>query len=233
MDVYILCIETSTTNCSVGIAKNGTLINHYEINDGYSHSEHLATSVERLLDEHKISSSDLQAVAVGVGPGSYTGLRIGVSFVKGFAYGNSLKVLACNSLEVMTHQVLLQTENTAGRYVPMLDARRDEVYTAVYDENGVELEETNAHIIEANSFQETLMTHKTYVYGTGAKKFVALSQYPERVLLVDDVYPSVKGLAGLSYQYYEQGRFEDLAYFEPFYLKEFIAGKPKKSLLTP
>lgn len=218
----ILNLETATTNCSVSISKDGELLAIKEHNTaGYSHSEQLHVFIEEILKEANIARSDLDAIAVSKGPGSYTGLRIGVSAAKGLCFALDIPLISIATLESMAHQVDAMAFDFI---IPVLDARRMEVYSAVYDKNYNEVRETRAEIIEPDSFQEYVTKGKVLLAGSGAEKCKTLLTHSN--LSYDlSLIPSSKELGALSYKKFERETFEDVAYFEPYYLKDFILKK--------
>lgn len=220
----ILLLESSTTNCSVGIALNGDLIAIREANEGYTHSEHMASFTQEVLSEAKFQSNDLDAIAVGKGPGSYTGLRIGVSLAKGISFASEIPIISIESLKIIAQQI---RESGADYYIPMTDARRMEVYTAIYDSALNRLGEIEAKILDESSFHEILEKGSCVFAGDGSAKFKEVCKHPS-AQFVDNIFPSVNGMAKLAEEKFKKDDFEDSAYFEPFYLKEFIAIKPKK-----
>ena len=221
----ILNIETATKNCSVSLARDGKVLALKEMNEGkYSHSEKLHSFILEVLDEGKSRMEDLEAIAVSKGPGSYTGLRIGVSSAKGICYALEKPLISVPTLKCLAMQV---NAGEKGYIVPMLDARRMEVYTAVFNHAWEQLTETSASILEENSFSSYLDQNRVYFLGDGAEKCKALIRHPNAVYM-DGLYPSANEMALLSEEKHGAGQFEDLAYFEPFYLKDFVAGKPKK-----
>ncbi|MCB0482018.1 MAG: tRNA (adenosine(37)-N6)-threonylcarbamoyltransferase complex dimerization subunit type 1 TsaB [Flavobacteriales bacterium] len=221
-----ICIESSSTNCSVGIIQENVLIDSIEINDGYSHSEKLAVFVDQILKRNQLSFRDFNAVVIGRGPGSYTGLRIGTALAKGISFASKLPLIALDTLKIMSAQVLSSTtikENAL--LLPMLDARRMEVYVAVYDQKLENIKPCWAEVLEKSSFEEFKSQHR-YIFGPGSDKY--FSAYPnDNITFIDHVIPSVKGMLDLVLEKYLANDFENTAYFEPFYLKNFIAGKPK------
>ena len=220
----ILNIETTTTNCSVCIAKEGVVITQKSLNNkNYSHSESLHVFIEELISKSQITMQDLDAIAVSEGPGSYTGLSIGVSAAKGLCYALDISLIAVPTLDVLSHQVKIYD----GYIVSMLDARRMEVYAAVYDKAYNTIETTNAKIIDENSFADLLQKHKLYFNGNAVDKVKAVLQH-ENAVFFDTSFPSANEMAKLSYEKYKKSDTEDVAYFEPFYLKEFIALKSSK-----
>jgi tRNA threonylcarbamoyladenosine biosynthesis protein TsaB len=218
----ILNLETATTNCSVSIAKNGKLLALKEHDTpGYSHSEQLHVFIEDVLKEAKIARSDLEAIAVSKGPGSYTGLRIGVSAAKGLCFALDLPLISIPTLESMAHQV----EATPFDFIiPVLDARRMEVYSAVFDKNCSEVRETRAEVIEPESFQRYIEKGKVLLAGSGAEKCKTLLTH-KNIGFDTNIVPSTKEMSILSHKKFEKKEFEDLAYFEPYYLKDFIVKK--------
>ena len=220
----ILNIETSTKNCSVSVANNGEVIALKELNNGnYSHAEVLHPYILDVLEEANITTNNIDAVAVSKGPGSYTGLRIGVSAAKGLCFAFDKPLIAINTLKSLASSI--QQEN--GVVVPMLDARRMEVYASVFDVKNNELREIKAEIIDSNSFSEYLEKSKVYFLGDGAQKCKEIITHKNAVF-IDDKFPSAKEMASLSYNKYKKNDIEDVAYFEPFYLKDFVVIPEKK-----
>lgn len=221
---YILNIETATKNCSVSVAKNGKTISVKEINEGsFSHAEKLHEFIEVVIKNAQISFSDLHAVAVSKGPGSYTGLRIGVSAAKGICFAMDIPLIAVNTLNSLAHSVKIDD----GYKIPMLDARRMEVYSAVFDANNVLKEAVSATIISETSFNHLLNEKKVYFFGDGADK-CKNSIVHKNAHFIADKFPSAEEMATLSFEKYSNNDIEDVAYFEPFYLKDFIVTPPKK-----
>lgn len=221
---YILNFETATKNCSVSISKSGSLIALEELNTGgYSHAEKLHVFIENVLQKAGIGFSDLSAICVGKGPGSYTGLRIGVSAAKGICFALDIPLIAIETLQILAQQVSAEE----GTIITMLDARRMEVYSAVFDVDYNQIRDTEAQIIDEQSFSEYLKNGKVYFVGDGAEKCKELIQH-ENAVFMDNVFPSATEMAVLSYQKFIEKEFEDVAYFEPFYLKDFVGTKPKK-----
>ncbi|CAI8402929.1 MAG: tRNA threonylcarbamoyladenosine biosynthesis protein TsaB [Flavobacterium sp. SCGC AAA160-P02] len=221
---YILNIETSTKNCSVSIAKSGELISLKELNNGsYSHAEMLHPLIKEALSESELSMGQINAIAVGKGPGSYTGLRIGVSSAKGICFANDIPLISINSLEVLAHSISIDT----GLIIPMIDARRMEVYSTIFDNSYNMIRETKSEIIDENSFSEQMNDHKIYIVGDAATK-CRETITNSNAIFIDNKFPSSKEMAKLSFIHYNKNIFEDVAYFEPFYLKDFIATQEKK-----
>lgn len=222
----ILYLETSSKNCSVAISDDEKLLClTEEVSDNYKQSESLHTFVEWALEGAGISMKDIEAVSLGKGPGSYTGLRIGASSAKGFCYGLKVPLIAVNSLESMIEPFL---GNNYDFVIPLIDARRMEVYTAVYDgKTGEEISETEAKILDEHSFEE-FKDKKVIFVGDGAKKAREILQLPN-AKYNEDIYPSAQYLIKKSLEKINNKEFEDIAYFEPFYLKDFHGVKKKKS----
>lgn len=214
----ILHIETSSKNCSVAISDGENLLCLCEeVSENYKQSESLHSFVEWALEGAEISLKDLDAVSLGKGPGSYTGLRIGAASAKGFCYGLKLPLIAVNSLDSMVEEFVNQGFDLI---IPLIDARRMEVYTAFFDgKSGKMISETEAKILDENSFSE-LADKKILFIGDGAKKTQEILNLPNAEFR-SDIYPSAKGLIKKSVEKFNQPDFEDVAYFEPFYLKDF------------
>jgi len=220
----ILNIETATKNCSVSISKEGKTIALKELNDGnYSHAEKLHKLIEQVVLEAKIELSDLKAIAVSKGPGSYTGLRIGVSAVKGLCFALDIPMISVNTLQSLALSVSIDK----GYKIPLLDARRMEVYSQVFNDKNEKIRDVHAEIIDSDSFSEFLNADKVYFFGDGAEKCKEIITHKNAVF-IDGKFPSAKEMSVISYEKYGKNEFEDVAYFEPFYLKEFIGGISKK-----
>lgn len=222
----ILHIETSSKNCSVAVSDGSELLCLCEeVSENYKQSENLHTFVEWALEGAEITLKDLDAISLGKGPGSYTGLRIGASSAKGFCYGLKIPLIAINSLETMIEPFLNQNFDYI---IPLIDARRMEVYTAVFDGNSGEmLTETEAKILDETSFEE-FKDKKIIFVGDGAKKAKEILRL-SKADFNENVYPSAKYLIKKSEGKYTRKDFEDVAYFEPYYLKDFQGVKKKKS----
>lgn len=220
----ILCLETATTNCSVALSINGEVVAIQEDYDiKYSHAERLHLYIEKVLAFAKAKKEQLTAIAVSKGPGSYTGLRIGVSAAKGLCYALDIPLIAIPTLDSLSYQV---KEANAQYIISMLDARRMEVYSAIYDRSHKQVRDTQAQILEATSFLDYLEKGQVCFIGNGVAKFKEICQHPNAVF-VEDKLPSSRELCNLAYQKYVASDFEDVAYFEPYYLKDFIAGVKK------
>ena len=222
MGVYILNIETSTKACSVALHKNGELIvSREDVTTNFSHSEKLLKFISKLFSDAKLSLSDLDAIAVSMGPGSYTGLRIGVSTAKGLCYGLDIPLISISTLKAMSFGMALEIK--ADLYCPMIDARRMEVYSAFFDINNTEVRKIQADIIDENSYKKEL-EKKVVFFGDGSEKIKEKIRH-KNAMFISDIHPSAKNMGLLSYQKFTKSLFEDLAYFEPFYLKDFVAGR--------
>lgn len=217
---YILNIETATKNCSVSLAADGKTISCKEIAElGYSHAEKLHLFIEEVILEAGISLSDLKAIAVSQGPGSYTGLRIGVSAAKGLSYALEIPLLAVDTLASLAQQVVAED----GLIVPMIDARRMEVYSAVFNSNKEKIREVQAQIITEESFAD--ISETVYFIGDSNDKVQSILTKPNFIFLDNHIYPSANEMSSLSYKKFQEKDFVDVAYFEPYYLKDFMFAK--------
>ena len=225
----ILNIETSTDVCSVAISDSGQVIFNKEDHSGPNHAVKLGVYVDEALDFLDSHGLPLEAVAVSCGPGSYTGLRIGVSMAKGICYGRGVKLIAVPTLELMAVPVLLgeHPEEEDALIIPMLDARRMEVYAEVLDRALKVVRPIQADIVDADTYKEYLDQHPVYFFGNGAAKCMETINHPN-AHLVEGIEPLAKNMAPLAEKRFVEGKFEDVAYFVPFYLKDFVAKMPKK-----
>lgn len=228
----ILNIETSTGYCSVSIGNNGKC-EHLRVSipddsRKSSHSELLAVFAKKVIDEANIKTSDLDAVCISGGPGSYTGLRIGTSTCKGICFGSNIPLISVNTLQVIAAMARAKYKSQYDMIVPMIDARRMEVYTTLVDSNLNMLADVEAKVIDESSFAEYKDKNLLFC-GNGAPKCSEVLKNDNFVFL-DDIFPSAEFMAELSEAAFKTGKFENLAYYEPFYLKEFIATTSKKSL---
>lgn len=220
----ILNIETATKNCSVSISKSGEIIAFKEFNDGnYSHAEVLHLFIIDILKEVKLSLNSIDAIAVSKGPGSYTGLRIGVSAAKGFCFALQKPLISVDTLTSLSYAISIEE----GVIITMLDARRMEVYASVFNHKHEQIREIKSEIINENSFSEFLSSQKVYFLGDGALKCKEIITH-ENAFFLDDIFPSSKEMGILAFQKFKNNDFEDVAYFEPFYLKDFMAVPEKK-----
>lgn len=217
----LLNIETATTLCSVAVSDGEEILAIKEIDEGYTHAENLHVFIETVLKEAGISPRQLNAVAVGKGPGSYTGLRIGVSAAKGLAYALNIPLIAVNTLETMAYSVAKDVE-TDALFCPMLDARRMEVYCGVYDNNLKHIKETSAQIVEESNLHYFRFDKPVYFFGDGMPKCKELLNTLPNPVFIEPVKPSAAFLANLASRRYKENNFESVAYFEPFYLKDFV-----------
>ena len=227
----ILHIESSTLTCSDAVSVNGETIGLKESHDqSYGHSEKLVVYVDEVIKEAGLTPQDLDAVCVSKGPGSYTGLRIGVSAAKGLCYGLGIPLLSVGSLESMTHWAMLNFKEEladVSLLCPMIDARRMEVYTQLFDTSLNVIQPVSAEIIDEHSFSSELENGKVVFFGDGAAKCKEIINHPNAVFL-DEFNPSACGMIAIAEAKFSAKQFEDVAYFEPYYLKDFVAGKPKK-----
>lgn len=220
---FILNIETATKNCSVSIAKNGATIVCKEIaEEGYSHAEKLHVFIEEVIAEAGISVQDLAAVAVSQGPGSYTGLRIGISAAKGLCFALNIPLIAIDTLQTLA----LQAQVTDGKIIPMLDARRMEVYSEVFNANLEVERKIEAEVITEDSFSS--YTETIYFVGDCAEKCKPVLTKENFVFLEDIKFPSAAAMSKISYDKYQKSDTVDVAYFEPYYLKDFMMAPPSK-----
>lgn len=218
---YILNIETATTNCSVSLSKEGEiLVLKEDYNTNYSHAESLHLFIDDVFKQAKLAPQNLDAIAVSKGPGSYTGLRIGVSAAKGLCFSLDKPLISVNTLEALSNQVKIDN----GCIVPMLDARRMEVYASVYDANYNQIRAIQAQVLDSNSFEEFLEQGKVYFIGNGVEKTKQIITHPNTVF-IENKLPSAREMGALAYNKYRKTDLEDVAYFEPFYLKDFIGTK--------
>ncbi len=225
---YIISIETATKVCSIALHCNGELIALRENNDQHSHSANITIFVDEVVKEAGITFSDINAIAVSKGPGSYTGLRIGVSAAKGFCYGLGIPLISVNTLMAMAqHTALSQYKKENTLLCPMIDARRMEVFCALIDTKNQWAKETEAVIVDESSFGQELEKHPIVFFGDGAAKCQSTINHPNAIF-INEIRPSAKYVGELAWEKFSQKQFEDVAYFEPFYLKEFVATTPKK-----
>jgi tRNA threonylcarbamoyladenosine biosynthesis protein TsaB len=216
---FILCLETSTTNCSISIGKNGQLLALKEINNkNFSHSEQLHTFIKELLNSEDISIKELSAVSISKGPGSYTGLRIGVSAAKGLAYALNVPLISVSTLLCLAKQIHVDK----AVIVPMIDARRMEVYSEVFNASFESKRGIKAEILEETSFLEELEANEVHFIGNGVEKFQAICHHPNAVFHIEKL-PSAKEQYLIAKRKFDDGNFEDVAYFEPYYLKDFVS----------
>jgi len=235
----ILNIETSTTVCSVCIARDGEVVAFKETKEEKSHAKKLTIFIDQLLKEQNYTFDDIDAVAISKGPGSYTGLRIGVSTAKGLCYAKDIPLIAVNTLQSMAQGVIETVKEgkveinvlEKAVFVPMIDARRMEVYSAFFNARVEFLREVKAEIIDENSYQEILPKQKMIFFGDGSEKITDVIQNKNAVFL-KDINPSATYMVKLAEEAFQNQKLEDVAYFEPFYLKDFVATIPKKNIFN-
>jgi len=233
----ILNIESATSACSVAISRDGQLLGVKESNEDKSHARLLTVFIEDLLKTNNLKPKDITAIAVSKGPGSYTGLRIGVSTAKGLCYATDSKLIAVNTLQAMSYGIIQKIRNNEINIpdtedvilCPMIDARRMEVYSAFFNLNGEFIRDVKAEVIDTNSFSDILENTKMVFFGDGSEKLTKTIIH-KNAIFIKDFYPSSEYMISLSHEAFKKNDFVDLAYFEPFYLKDFIATKPKKNI---
>ena len=220
----ILAIETTTKNCSVALFDNGILLQIKEQNSGdYSHAEQLTLFIKDLIRESNITLKEVNAIALSMGPGSYTGLRIGTSTAKGLCYALGIPLISISTLKAMAFG--MSKAQQSELLCPMIDAKRMEVFAAIYDNNNKEVREVRADIVDKETYVEYL-NKSILFFGDGAIKCKDIINNTN-AKFIEDIYPSAKDLGALSYQKFVNKDIEDVAYFEPYYLKDFVAGKKK------
>jgi tRNA threonylcarbamoyladenosine biosynthesis protein TsaB len=219
----ILSLETSAATCSVALHKNRELLNVVEILEPQAHAAKLAVLIKKVVSESSINMQELQAVAISAGPGSYTGLRIGTSTAKGICYALNIPLIAVNTLDLLTFQVM-EFPIDQEYLCPMIDAKRMEVYCQIVNIDLQIIQPVYARVIDDTSFHELLKDHKMLFFGDGAAKCKNTIQH-ENASFVDNIYPQASALGRIASTKFHKGEFEDLVSFVPLYLKEFIAKK--------
>jgi len=225
----LLHIETSAKICSVSLSQDGKLFLNKISRDGFSHSSCLGIYVKEAMDDLKKQDLKLNAVSVSMGPGSYTGLRIGVSEAKGLCYGLDIPLIALSSLRILTESAFRTNNTVADFYCPLIDARRMEVYSAVYDANGNLVRDIRAEIIDESSFSDFLSRGKVAFFGDGSDKCKDILQ-SDNAIFLPGIFPEASAMVPLAEKAFAEKDFVDVAYFEPFYLKDFQATIPKAKL---
>ena len=226
---YIIQLEKTTKQCSVALSYNGNCISKKVLlAEHFSHDEKLHVFIREVLQEASVGFSELDAVSISKGPGSYTGLRIGVAAAKGLCFALDLPLIGIHTLELMVQPFIGKAEYVF--FIPMLDARRMEVYTAVFDNSKTWIQETNALVLEAQSFYDLIGDSPCLVFGNGASKFKTLQPKINAHFTETVSYPSAEDMSRLAWLEFQKKNFEDLATFEPFYLKDFQTTPPKKKL---
>lgn len=223
----ILQIETSTISCSVALAENGTTIACKEASERNIHASSITLFIEEVMEAAGKMMANLDAIAVSKGPGSYTGLRIGVSTAKGLCYALDVPLIAIDTLKVMASNTSVNSGNSEFLFCPMIDARRMEVYTAVYDSALNEVNPVSAKIIDEHSFADLLSEHKLLFFGDGAEKCMDTLGANPNAFFVTTFENSAADMSTEAFSRFNKQLFEDIAYFEPYYLKDFVATTPK------
>lgn len=226
----ILTIETSTNVCSAALILDGKVVCEKVSYDGPSHASLTGVYVEDCIKVMKEKGLKLDAVAVSSGPGSYTGLRIGVSVAKGLCFGYGIPLIAIHSLDIMAHTAINRNNNEDCLYCAMIDARRMEVYSSLYDNTVKEVRKVQADIVDGDTYSSYLSTGKVCFFGNGASKCKSVIT-DSNAFFLDEIHPLASEMATLAEKAYSEKKFEDVAYFEPFYLKEFQATIAKNKVL--
>ncbi len=232
----ILNIETSTEVCSVALSENGVILFSKESSEGMNHAEMLTVFIQNLFAENQLSLKSIDAVAVSKGPGSYTGLRIGVSVAKGLCYALDIPLISINSLDILGKYAAQNpdkfstSETDKMLFCPMIDARRMEVFTALYNEKAEQVKPVTAEIIDEKFLEDLLSVHKIMFFGNGAQKCKHKLTHPNAIFNGPEK-TSAQFMQNLSRIKYDRNEFEDVAYFEPFYLKNFVATIPKNKII--
>lgn len=227
----IIHIETATNVCSVAVSNEDELIFYKEDTDGPSHAKLLGVFVQEAITHLKIENLSPDAIAISSGPGSYTGLRIGVSEAKGVCYALNIPLIAIETLKIMAYRVNEESGlDSSTLLCPMVDARRMEVYDTIFDNTLNKKKETTADIVDENSFADVLNKQQIAFFGNGADKCKEVLTSTNAIFL-ENIYPRAKDMIALASEAYEAKNFVDVAYYEPFYLKEFVATVPKNKVL--
>lgn len=225
----ILCLETATPVCSVALNENCCTIALRETEGQNAHSEKITNFIREVMEVAHIEYSQLDAIAVSKGPGSYTGLRIGVSTAKGICYAADLPLMAIDTLEAMAYGMKAKLGNQIDEndlLIPMIDARRMEVYASIFDANLNKINDTAALVIDEHSFEDLRKEHRLWLFGDGAPKLQKTFENQPNITIIDGFKPSAAYMLPLADKAMKEKDFVDVAYFEPFYLKDFVAGKP-------
>jgi tRNA threonylcarbamoyladenosine biosynthesis protein TsaB len=225
----IICIETATESCSVALAIDGIQVASHETNEGFNHAAGITLFIDQVLNMASLTYNDIDAVAVSMGPGSYTGLRVGVSTAKGICFGLGIPLIAVSTLQSLATVFLTQHADIHPQAIilPMLDARRMEVYCAAYDVTLKEIKPVAASIIDAQSFADLLQLKEVHFIGNATQKCSTVISH-ERAFFHHGILCSAKGMCLLAQYKYDAALFEDVAYFEPYYLKDFVSTTPKQ-----
>jgi tRNA threonylcarbamoyladenosine biosynthesis protein TsaB len=225
----ILCIETATEICSVALLQDDKILALQENHEGNSHASQITLLIDAVMKDANIELKNLDAIAVSKGPGSYTGLRVGVSTAKGLCYALDIPLIAINTLESLTHETINKAKGKGQKanFCSMIDARRMEVYCAVFDEQMNTIQKTEAKIIDENSFSDLFETSTIYFFGNGSSKCKNIITH-KNAIFIDDIKCSAANMNGIAQKLFHEKQFEDVAYFEPFYLKDFVGTVPNK-----
>jgi tRNA threonylcarbamoyladenosine biosynthesis protein TsaB len=225
----ILSIETVTSVCSVALSQNGQILALRESDGESAHAAKLSVFIDELLNSQNIKVSDLDAIAISEGPGSYTGIRIGVSTAKGLCFGADKPLIAVGSLQSLAKMAVEKVKPSSKMLLcPMIDARRMEVYTALFNSNANAINQISAQIIDENTFKEQLKTNNIIFFGNGAEKCKSVISSPNAIFV--DIKASAKGMVDIAIEKFNNSDFVDIAYFEPFYLKDFVITASKKKI---
>jgi len=225
----ILNIETSTSVCSVSLSKNGNIIDIKESFEDKSHASLLTIFIQDLLKNNSIDATNLDAISVSEGPGSYTGLRIGVSTAKGVCYAKSIPLIAINTMQSMALMAKTKLKESNMLFCPMIDARRMEVYSALFNNDIKQIRKTIAEVIDNTSYNTELDKNKIAFFGDGANKCKQFIKHKNSTF-ISNIYPSSNYMGIIAEKHFNKKEFKDVAYFEPFYLKDFVATTPKKRM---
>ncbi len=223
----LLLIDTSTTLCSVAIARNTSIIAQHECDGDFKHAELLTTFIQNVCTDAGCTLAEINAVVISKGPGSYTGLRIGVSTAKGIAYALNKPLIAVNTLQAMAQTVSATLATTQHNLCAMIDARRMEVYDLIMDNTGAIVKQTTAQIVEADSYND-YNSLPFYYFGNGAAKCADALSANNNTHFIPNIKTHASNMLTLALTKYQAQEFENVAYFEPYYLKEFVAGKKKE-----
>ncbi|MDR2653459.1 MAG: tRNA (adenosine(37)-N6)-threonylcarbamoyltransferase complex dimerization subunit type 1 TsaB [Prevotellaceae bacterium] len=225
----ILSIESGTSLCSVALSQGKQIVALRESNGEIAHAAKLSVFIDELLNQQNLDVSDLDAIAISEGPGSYTGMRIGVSTAKGLCFGANKPLIAIGSLLSLTKLAVEKIKPSSEMFLcPMIDARRMEVYTALFDSDAKMINQVSAQIVDENTFTELLRTNKIIFFGDGAEKCKSVINSSNAIFA--DVQASAKGMIDIAVEKFTNADFVDIAYFEPFYLKDFVVTTTKKKI---
>ncbi len=224
--IHILCIETSGAVCSAAVVRDGAVLFSRENREGQNHARMLPVFIEELLEESRTAGIALDAVALSQGPGSYTGLRIGTATAKGLCYGLNIPLIAIDTLQLLAMSLEHLAISPDALICPMIDARRMEVYCALYNGKGERVTDIEAKVIDATPFADVLEQHPIYFCGDGSGKCQSVISH-ENAVFIGEIIPLATQMGALAHNAYMQTKFEDVAYFDPFYLKDYIPAQSK------